>query len=567
MDDGSPALLLGPMLRHVSETSAAIWVETSAPAEVTVTVDAEGGPVTARARTFTVHGGHYAVCELTGLPPGTSAPYTVELDGSRAWPEAGAATPPSLLRTLSPGGTRLAFGSCRTTTGHDAEHTRRYGVDMLRAYALRLASGEAEAPHLLLMIGDQVYADELQPEMLAYIAEHRPPHQGEWAPDDEIVEWDEYVHLYRLAWSDPWVRWLLSTVPSLMMFDDHDVRDDWNTSAAWREKMAAQPWWRDRITHGLGTYWLYQHLGNMSPEERAVDPVYTALTGADGDAGAALDDFAWEADQSPERYRWSYALDLPSGGGGSRLVMLDTRCGRVLSPESARTMHVPADQEWLEKRLTGGVDHVLIATTLPYLLPTGIHHLEAWNEAVCRGAWGERWRRIGEKLRQDVDLEHWAAFQASFRQVGQAVRELAEGSRGEPPATVLFLSGDVHFSYVADARARLEGPRRTAPGPEHSRIAQIVCSPMRNPLSPKFQAMAKFAGTGLVGLIGRMMTRSSVPGSPLEWRITRGPWFDNSLATLELDGHRARVRWETADQPADDTAPVLRELGRHVLEG
>ncbi|MGW1633884.1 hypothetical protein, partial [Streptomyces anthocyanicus] len=29
------------------------------------------------------------------------------------------------------------------------------------------------------------------------------------------------------------VRWLLSTVPSCMIFDDHDVIDDWNTSAAW----------------------------------------------------------------------------------------------------------------------------------------------------------------------------------------------------------------------------------------------------------------------------------------------------------------------------------------------
>ncbi len=29
---------------------------------------------------------------------------------------------------------------------------------------------------------------------------------------------------------DPRTGWLLSTVPSCMIFDDHDIRDDWNTS-------------------------------------------------------------------------------------------------------------------------------------------------------------------------------------------------------------------------------------------------------------------------------------------------------------------------------------------------
>ncbi len=40
------------------------------------------------------------------------------------------------------------------------------------------------------------------------------------------------------------MRWLLSTVPSCMIFDDHDVIDDWNTSAAWLADMRATDWWR-----------------------------------------------------------------------------------------------------------------------------------------------------------------------------------------------------------------------------------------------------------------------------------------------------------------------------------
>ena len=48
-----------------------------------------------------------------------------------------------------------------------------------------------------------------------------------------MADFEEYTRLYREAWADPVVRWVLSTVPVSMIFDDHDVRDDWNTSAAW----------------------------------------------------------------------------------------------------------------------------------------------------------------------------------------------------------------------------------------------------------------------------------------------------------------------------------------------
>ncbi len=51
-----------------------------------------------------------------------------------------------------------------------------------------------------------------------------------------------------------------------MIFDDHDIRDDWNTSASWRRDMWATDWWRDRIVGGLAAYWVHQHLGNLDAE-------------------------------------------------------------------------------------------------------------------------------------------------------------------------------------------------------------------------------------------------------------------------------------------------------------
>ena len=83
-----------------------------------------------------------------------------------------------------------------------------------------------------MMLGDQVYADEDAPETRAFIRERRGT-DGE--PGEEVADFEEYTHLYRESWGDETLRWLFSTVPSAMIFDDHDIHDDWNTSISWLE--------------------------------------------------------------------------------------------------------------------------------------------------------------------------------------------------------------------------------------------------------------------------------------------------------------------------------------------
>ncbi|MGH3327952.1 MAG: alkaline phosphatase D family protein, partial [Streptomycetales bacterium] len=326
-------LVVGPLLRHADENSAAVWVETDAPCRVSI--------LGAATHTFTVHGHHYALVEVEGLAPGSATPYTVELDGERVWPEPGTAGyPPSRIRTLTRGGRlRFVIGSCRTSAPHDGVDLLTHGPDALRAYAYRVADEpDGDWPTLLLLLGDQVYADTPPAEVREFIRSRRDV--GE-EPGEEIADFEEYAELYRLAWSDPAVRWLMSTVSTAMIFDDHDLRDDWNTSAAWRDTMLRLPWWRRRVVAGLGSYWLYQHLGNLPPAERAGDPLFRALRAGDG--AEALDAFAWSADQNPKQNRWSFAQDF----GGTRLVILDSRCARELEP-GRREMLDSGEWAWFD---------------------------------------------------------------------------------------------------------------------------------------------------------------------------------------------------------------------------
>ena len=85
-------------------------------------------------------------------------------------------------------------------------------MDILRSYAHRMTEiDELEWPTVLLFLGDQVYADEPPPEMREYIKDRRDTSEP---PGEEIADFTEYAELYRLAWTEPALRWLLSTVPT-----------------------------------------------------------------------------------------------------------------------------------------------------------------------------------------------------------------------------------------------------------------------------------------------------------------------------------------------------------------
>ncbi len=542
-------LVLGPMLRYTDETCASVWVETATDAEVSVHADGRAW----RARTFAVHGHHYALVDVDGLAPGAVRPYEVRIDGATVWPEPGSDFPAPVIATLTPERRlRMAWGSCRTSVDHDAEGNRLHGIDAMRTFALALSGDESLRPDLLLLLGDQVYADVTTKPMQDFIRSRRDIDEP---PGKELKDYEEYAHLYGLAWSDDANRWLLSTVPSAMIFDDHDVRDDWNASLDWKKSMEATSWWHGRIVAGLASYWVYQHIGNLSPAERAQDAIWSRVLAHEGpgelDIGEALDAFADRVDREPRTYRFSYRRDFDD----IRLVVVDSRAARDLTP-TARALVDSTEWEWLDEQLEGGIRHLLVATSLPFLLPIGLHHVESWDEAISQGAWGRFAAKIGERLRRLVDLEHWAAWQNSFQALARVLTDIADGRRGPAPETLMVLSGDVHFSYIAEVD-RSDG----------GRIVQAVCSPVRNPLPIAMRWFSVVMSYGLARPIGAIVARSAkVPDPPFEWSTVKGPWFDNNLSVLQDTPAGLELTWHKGVvEDGDEQHPRIEEVSRVVV--
>jgi hypothetical protein len=563
-------LVLGPLLRRVEGDQATIWVETGHPATVEIKAvppgarpsdasassgAASGGPrAGGAARTFSAYGHHYALVVVDNLPAASTTPYEVLVDGVVVWPRADDPYPPPAIRTRAPGApVRLVFGSCREATPYSV---KRYPPDALDAYAVRLADTVRERastapttapwPDLLVLLGDQVYADQTPKRLRQWLKRRR---RRPDAPAAEVVDFHEYTKLYLDSWTDPEIRWLLSNVPSTMIFDDHEIIDDWNSSASWRADIAQQGWWGQRIQAGLASYWVYQHLGNLAPAALAEDPLFAAVASA-GDATAILAEFGARADRERGSYRWSYALDIDR----TRLIVLDNRAGRELAP-GRRSMLTDTEWAWFARTVPGDYDHLVIGSSLPWLMPPAIHHLEAVSERLAESP-SRPVAAFGEKLRRAVDLEHWAAFGRSFDALsallGQIGTPAADGT--SPPATISVLSGDVHHSYAA--RAYL-GPDVTAA------VHQLTCSPVHNDVPRAIRPAMRFGWNASAARVMRGLARSLGVRRPVvRWRKLAGPYFGNAISQLVHNGRSATVIIEGTRQDKTLTPVATVELRR-----
>ena len=563
-------LLIGPLLRRVVGTRATVWVETSAPA--VVTVRAAGG-ASGTAPTFSAYDHHYALVVVEGLTPDSAASYEVLIDDEMVWPVPESGFPPSVIRTRAADDrdqpVELIFGSCRETTQHATARKLPPG----RARRVRPAADGRPGAGRPARPAGPARRPGLRRRHLAdgeagcCKRRRRRPRN---APADQVVSFDEYTKLYLESWRDPEIRWLLSTVPSVMIFDDHEIIDDWNTSAvlAGGDARAGRGGPSGSAAGspptGSTSTWA------TSPRTRSpTDPLYAKVVAAE-DATDVLREFGERVDREADvahdterwravQYQWSYALDL----GRTRLVMLDNRCSRVLEP-GARAMLPPGEWSWFLDRAHGVYDHLVVGASLPWLLPPGLHHVEAWNERLAdsRRPWVAAARREAAPGLGPGALGGVPALLRRARRALRPDRQRRAGHAGDrvgarpayaPPASISVLSGDVHHSYVA--RARFDDPAVRTP------VHQLTCSPMHNQVPAAMRPLMKLGWYPGPASAARALARSAGVRRPtVRWKKLAGPYFGNAVATLEHRGRGAEVVIEGTTSDGH-----LREVARQRL--
>ena len=351
-----PCVLAGPILRRLEPTRLVLWFVASR--ELTPVLRLQLPQTTLaialEAHCLVVPVGAHAFIHLIDVPLAERLPEDVSIGFDVLIDDCGIAQwAPHLLY---PGTTmpsfvlhsrlqQLVHGSCRKPH-HNADEGLLC-VDRLLAGA----HTPAERPALLMMSGDQIYADDVAGPMLRAIHAlierlglfdeyldgavvedstrlygHRASyyHRADLLPaldsnetlrerffggvkkpiftsstaDNHLVTFAEVIAMYLLVWSPtPWT--LISPQPpqlsaeeqqrytreqvqierfrdglpgvarvfahlsTLMIFDDHDITDDWNLSAQWEETAYGHPFSKRIIGNALLAYLLCQGWGNQ----------------------------------------------------------------------------------------------------------------------------------------------------------------------------------------------------------------------------------------------------------------------------------------------------------------
>ncbi len=345
-----PLVLAGPVLRRLEPQRLAIWLVATQPLQPEFILPASEAKVDCQV----VPVGQHAFIHLLEIHFAKPLPCNQQLDydllingqGIAAWAPhllyPGTQRPSLVLRDRLD---HLLHGSCRKP-----HHPAADGL-LCADRLLQACEQPEDRPAVLLMTGDQVYADDVAGPMLraihslierlglfdeqldgAVVADSQALYQhpasyyhradllpaqetndtlrerffgGKRKPifsssnaDNHLVTLAEVMAMYLLVWSPvPWqlvdmampsgltdqrqaryrqelpliqgfagnlgqVARVMAHLPCLMIFDDHDITDDWNLSAQWEETAYGHPFSRRIIGNALLGYLLCQAWGN-----------------------------------------------------------------------------------------------------------------------------------------------------------------------------------------------------------------------------------------------------------------------------------------------------------------
>ncbi|WP_199911565.1 metallophosphoesterase family protein [Dongshaea marina] len=522
-----PLLIAGPIIRRTSPSQLCLWLVTAKPCtprlEIflanrdapTMTLDHQQLPVGEHAYIQLLN---YQFDEATPLPEDERIEYDLKLSH-----DSGSSLISELLKaSLYPGELRpnfvikrhidsLLHGSCRKPHYPSPDGLLR--VDDRIAQSLEQPK---QRPALLMMSGDQIYADDVAGPMLVaihqviarlklfaetwqgallndseslyasplcyYQREELLPHNkanealrerffgGVSKPifttdsaHNHLISLAEVLAMYFLVWSPSlWdgidlsapdslsteqlklyreeltaieafipslnrIQRCLSHLPVYMIFDDHDITDDWNLTRSWEESAYSHPFSRRIIGNTLIGYYLCQGWGNdPAPFSNTLAPeVARFLQDPDSQRQDKL------IDQLLEWSHWHYQLETTP-----KLLVLDTRTQRWRSESNAAKPSGLMDWESLcalQQQLMNEPSVILVSPAPIF----GAKLIEAVQRTLTY---------CGHALA--VDAENWMAHP------GAANVLLNIFQHPKTPQRFTILSGDVHYSFAYDVSIR-----------------------------------------------------------------------------------------------------------------
>lgn len=311
----------------------------------------------------------------------------------------------------------------------------------------------------------------------------------------------------------PSMRRVLANCPTYMIFDDHDVTDDWNLTALWRDQVYTSPTGRRVVANALAAYWAFQGWGNDPDlyDTEFIETISRHLRGETSDNGAAFESALWGFD------RWSYVAptDPPT-------VMMDTRTQRSFDSREGAARLIGETERARIVELCRRAGHepgqplILVSAVPVYGL-----ELQERRQKFLAG-------RLGPYI---IDFEEWHSNLAGLVDF---MRLLIDDLRLQ---TCVLLSGDVHYGMNVEARFAM--------GRKVLSIAQLISSSLKHSgvwARVGLESIGSLASHGHHRLGWDRPPRTAARSRLVKAVASHAPNTDqwNSASPVFLSPHRAR---------------------------
>jgi hypothetical protein len=273
----------------------------------------------------------------------------------------------------------------------------------------------------------------------------------------------------------PKVRRLFANIPTYMIFDDHDVTDDWNITSGWYDRVRDKPLGHRIVSNALAAYWAFQGWGN-DPDNFDYDVIravidYLATANPSVTVTNQYDLITWK------HRGWGYSVPT-----NPPVLVLDSRTQRVPDGDFYPTQLMDRYAldwlriEWLalkaaqENEAKEGKQGEML-TQCPIIVAAtpvmGLAPIEWFSQFLLwlTGTLEDTLPvRFLEKLADAegfitgyiinlIDAEAWISNRDGYRNFLTCVLNRMEINQ------CVFLSGDVHYSFSAKATFDNQGKK------------------------------------------------------------------------------------------------------------
>lgn len=375
-------------------------------------------------------------------------------------------------------------------------------------------------------------------------------------------------HLARYAGVTPRVAQVLANTPTYMIFDDHEIADDWNLNGRWATKVYNRGWGRYVVRNGLMAYTLMQAWGNDpahfsadKPGKKLLDAIPAAIAGTSPTADVdVLLGFDRPTTAQPKRVAFHYALENES----YKIAVLDTRTHRAINNSSLAPPNLidNLDEQLPARSATATQRLLIVVSAVPVFSPVVIEQIgqplaqlaidyKARHEIGqipgfapdetdprLKAGCGTLGQRGGERF----DREGWSANEAGFEAL---VARLATYE------SVVVLSGDVHYASTTTLDYWTKEGKQ-------ARLVQCISSPAKN--------VFKDVVDQVVRKIGNLQQAAEVPMERLAWKEPVDPALLIKPGARLSIARRSRLRRKpalvpTSPWPAGSALPANAAKG------